>query len=405
MHWATAAIAALTVGCSSTSDGTSVTPAGPDRSSDASGPPPSEDSSIPSTRDSTAEASPDASTGVSGDASDVTDAGIADVGSSLDSGTASDAPTITPIPTPPLLLSATGLFTSVGTDGGLVLAAGVKTYQPFYTLWSDGAQKERWIYLPPGAKVDTTDLDHWSFPVGTKFWKEFDLSGRRLETRLVWRYGPGADDFLYVTYWWNPEAGIPNDAELVDRDNGAQNVNGTTHDIPTQQDCVTCHGPIEEHVLGFGAIELNHTLPGSNIHTLIEAGALTKNPNLADLVIPGSTTAQAALGYLHANCGNCHNDTPGATGVPLPRLNLRVLVGTKTVQETQAYKTGVNQPTTDFTLFPYRIAGQEPDASCVMHDMETRGAREQMPPTSSKIADDAGVETVKAWIMTLPKHP
>ena len=259
------------------------------------------------------------------------------------------------------------------------------------------------FYLPPGSKIDTTNLDHWSFPVGTKFWKEFDVGGQRIETRLVWRYGPLADDFLYVTYWWNPEAGIPNDAELADPDNGAQDVNGTTHDIPTQQDCVTCHSALEEHVLGFGAIELNHMLPGANIHTLIDAGALTNIPNLADLAIPGDTTAQAALGYLHANCGNCHNDTPGATGVPDPRLNLRVLVGTKAVQETLAYTTAVNQPTTDFTLLPYRIAGQEPDASCALYAMMARGSREQMPPLASKVVDDAGVATVTAWIMTLPK--
>jgi hypothetical protein len=412
-------MAALTIGCSSNDNGPGpATAPGADGASDAASLAVGTDSSMPSQPDSTTSPGPDAAAmpqaeaggakdgaafaDATANAEGGTDAGLSD-GGPLDGAAESDAPTVTPVPTAPALLSGTGLFSSVATDGGLVLEDGVQPYQPAYTLWSDGAQKDRWIYLPPGSKVDTTDLDHWSFPVGTKFWKEFDVGGQRIETRLVWRYGPNADDFLYVTYWWNPEAGIANDAELADPDNGAQDVNGTTHDIPTQQDCVTCHGSLEEHVLGFGAIELNHTLPGSNIHTLIEAGALTQNPNLADLVIPGDTTAQAALGYLHANCGNCHNDTPGATGVPDPKMNLRVLVGTKTVEESQTYLTAVNQPTTDFTLIPYRIAGQELDASCVTHDMESRGVREQMPPLASKIVDDAGVATVNAWIMTLPK--
>jgi hypothetical protein len=350
--------------------------------------------------------------GADGDATGSSDAPVTDAPSDAVVGTdgepldsSGDAGGPAPVPPAPPLLSATGLFKSIAANGTLVLADGVQEYQPKYALWSDGDKKDRWVFLPPGTKIDTTDLDHWSFPVGTKFWKEFAINGKRVETRLLWRYGPSGNDFLYVTYWWNPEAGIANDAELTDPDNGAQAVNGTTHDIPTQQNCHTCHDSLEEHVLGFGAIELNHTLPGANIHTLIQAGLLTNNPNVTDLDIPGDTTAQVALGYLHANCGNCHNNAPGASGVPQPSMNLRVLVGSKTVQATDTYKTAVNVQTTDFTLIKYRIAGQDPINSCVTHDMVTRGAREQMPPLASKDVDDAGVASVNAWIMALPKAP
>ncbi|MGD0675160.1 MAG: hypothetical protein ABSC94_07055 [Polyangiaceae bacterium] len=337
-------------------------------------------------------------------------------GASVDAGPAADATDNahdasadasdagpTPVPTTPALLSETGLFTSVAADGSLVLQDGVLEYQPLYSLWADGAQKTRWVFLPPGTKIDTADLDHWSFPVGTKFWKEFALDGKRLETRLLWIYGPSANDFLVVTYWWNPEAGIPNDAELADPFLGAQDVNGTTHDIPSQEDCHTCHDSIEEHVLGFGAIELNHTLSGVNIHTLIDAGSLTNAPNLADLTIPGDAGTQAALGYLHANCGYCHNTTPGATGIPTPAMILRLFVGAKTVAETETYETAVNVQTTDFTLTPYRVAGQDPAGSCVVQTMLARGSREQMPPLATFEVDEAGVATVSAWIDTLPK--
>jgi mono/diheme cytochrome c family protein len=348
-------------------------------------------------------------TGTPNDASALdgtTEANIVDGGiGTSDSSEESDAPETTSVPPLPSLLSATGLFTSVASDGTLVLADGVQEYQPMYALWADGAQKVRWIYLPPGSKIDTTtSMDHWSFPAGTKFWKEFDLDGRRLETRLVWKYGPGPDDFLYVSYWWNPEAGIANDAEMADPFLGEQDVNGTPHDIPTEQDCETCHNAIEEHVLGFGAIELNHTLPGANIHTLIDAGSLTTNPGLPDLVIPGDEVAQAALGYLHANCGNCHNRSPGSTSAP--PMYLRLLVGTKTVQETDTYTTAVNERATDFMTgnIVYRIAGQDPTDSCVTYTMEQRGdSRYEMPPLASNVVDDAGLATVSAWITTLPK--
>jgi hypothetical protein len=336
------------------------------------------------------------------------DATVGDA-ATTDSSPESSASDATAVPALPSLLSATGLFTSVASNGTLVLADGVQEYEPLYPLWADGAQKVRWIYLPPGSKIDTTtSMDHWSFPAGTKLWKEFDLNGKRLETRLVWKYGAGPDDVLYVSYWWNPEAGIPNDAEMADPILGEQDVNGTTHNIPAEQDCETCHNSIEEHVLGFGAIDLNHTLPGANIHTLIEAGTLTTNPSLTDLAIPGNATAQAALGYLHANCGNCHNRSPGFSGVPAMPMYLRLSVGTQTVQETDTYTTAVNQPTTDFTPngITYRIAGQAPAASCVTYTMEQRNdSRYEMPPLASNVVDDAGVATVSAWITTLPKAP
>jgi mono/diheme cytochrome c family protein len=344
-------------------------------------------------------------------------------GGALDSPAESDAADTTP-PTPPTLLSKTGLFTSVASDGGLVLASGVQEYVPLYPLWADGAQKVRWIYLPPGSKIDTTNPDLWSFPAGTKFWKEFDLDGKRLETRLVWKWGPSDDDVLYTTYWWDPEAGIPNDAENVFVGDGGtsligsiletQNVNGTTHDIPSLSECGKCHDSLQRHVLGFGAMELNHNMPGVNINTLVDAGLLTANPALADLEIPGDATAQAALGYLHGNCGNCHNNTPGPNAADVPPMYLRVLVGTKTVQATDTYTTAVNQLATDFmvsfvdggTSAAYRIAGGDPAQSVIIYTMNQRNnSRYEMPPVASNFVDDAGVAAISKWIATLPPPP
>jgi hypothetical protein len=329
------------------------------------------------------------------DATAATDATANDA-SLEDAGEAAAGP-----PTTPNLLSQTGLFRSVAASGSLVLASGVNEYEPLNPLWSDGAQKTRWVYLPPGSQIDTSNPDHWRFPAGTKFWKEFALDGKRLETRLLWIYGAGPGDFLVATYWWNPEAGVADDAELVDPFVGAQDVNGTTHDIPSQQDCHTCHDSLEEHVLGFGAIELNHTQPGVNIHTLLDAGLLAAPPNLSSLTIPGDATAQAALGYLHTNCGICHNATPGGQGVPA--MILRLSVGTATVQATGTYQTAVNQPPAALTTLPYLIAGQEPAQSEVLAAMSDRGGRDQMPPLASKAVDTTGVAQITAWVQTLPK--
>src|SRR4051794_22988932 len=37
----------------------------------------------------------------------------------------------------------------------------VHPYTPGNTFWSDGAQKQRYFYLPPGTQIDSSDIDAW----------------------------------------------------------------------------------------------------------------------------------------------------------------------------------------------------------------------------------------------------
>src|SRR5436853_7062218 len=64
----------------------------------------------------------------------------------------------------PAHLSETGLFANMSTE---TLSAGVQPYQPQFELWSDGATKRRWVKLPDGARIDSSDQDFWQFPEGT----------------------------------------------------------------------------------------------------------------------------------------------------------------------------------------------------------------------------------------------
>jgi hypothetical protein len=266
------------------------------------------------------------------------------------------------------------------------------------------------VYLPPGAKIDTSDPDHWSFPVGTKFWKEFSIAGKRIETRLIERFGPGPYDFLYAAYWWKPsDAGQPMDATLANPDDGILSANGTTHDIPARKLCAQCHDALQERVLGFGALELAHTKPGANVTTLAQAGRFS-TPLPSNLDFPGpDAMTKDALGYLHANCGNCHNTTPGVFMIPEPRMVLRVFVG-QALAATGAYKTALNVEVTKYThpMAPpikYRIAGGDTAHSCVSFRMTSLTMDDRMPPIASKVADTVGIAAVNAWIATLPAPP
>src|SRR5688572_2816567 len=76
----------------------------------------------------------------------------------------------------PQRLSEAGLFVAGSTTE---IRPELLTFSPQYPLWSDGAVKRRWIYLPPGSFIDAKQPDEWEFPRGTQLWKEFSV-GRRM---------------------------------------------------------------------------------------------------------------------------------------------------------------------------------------------------------------------------------
>ncbi|MEZ4443369.1 MAG: hypothetical protein R3B72_30140 [Polyangiaceae bacterium] len=315
-------------------------------------------------------------------------------------GCTNSLPTITVAPN---LLSQTGLYADIVAK---TISADVLPYEPRFKLWSDGVEKARFAYLPECDVIDNTDEDDWSFPVGTRMWKDFSENGVLLETRLIHRYGPGPSDFLFATYQWNS---MQTEATFID--SGVDDVLGTAHDIPPTAVCGRCHGPhpskggLPSRFLGFSALQLSHTGPGATMQTLSDGGYLLA-PNAAGYTVPGTPTDQAALGYLHANCANCHNDS--ADGLFFPMLDMRLRVADTMVDQTAAYQSLVNQLIGNFAgPCTHLIKGQDVANSCVHYRMTQRGDDitpnpAQMPPLASDVADAAGIAAMEAWIATLP---
>lgn len=304
----------------------------------------------------------------------------------------------------PELLSQTGLYADVATRA---IATSVAEFSPAYPLWSDGVEKRRFVYLPEcDPVIDNTDEDDWSFPVGTRMWKEFSLGGVLLETRLVHRYGPGPDDFLFATYAWRAD---DTDADRVT--GGVDDVRGTEHDIPPVDACGRCHGPhnakggLPSRYLGFSALQLSHDGPGVTMASLSADGHLAI-PNAVGYAIPGDPVAQAALGYLHSNCATCHNDSPD--GLLFPFIDLRVRTSDADVASTATWQTAVNAPATLYmTGCSHRILGGDPLASCFHVRMNARGSdgmpnSAQMPPLATDEVDTEGLAALDAWIITIP---
>lgn len=296
-------------------------------------------------------------------------------------------------PAVPELLSATGLYQSMATK---TVAANVLPFLPLFPLWSDGTEKRRWVRLPGCAKIDTSEMDRWEVPVGTKIWKEFVSGGARVETRYLHRWGPGPNDYVLQAYQWNEDA---TDATSVPN-GGVKDANGTQHDIPGAWECEVCHGHSPERVLGLSAIQLSHTGPGVTIGWLSAAGRLTV-PSWG-FRVPGDATARAALGYLHGNCAHCHNPSPRAVSFPTP-FSLKLLTAAASVAETDALLTAVGVATEKFVHpgITHRITAGDPASSGVAYRMSVRGSTDEMPALGSELVDPDGLAVITAWINTL----
>src|SRR5262245_24836077 len=110
-----------------------------------------------------------------------------------------ECPSVDPLAHLPQRLSETGLYADIASE---TLAADVVPFEPRFHLWSDGAEKRRWLSFPAGSVVDASDSADWRFPAGTKAWKEFTRDGVRVETRLIQKVGDADDDWAAVAYVW-----------------------------------------------------------------------------------------------------------------------------------------------------------------------------------------------------------
>ena len=300
-------------------------------------------------------------------------------------------------------LACVGLYTNLQNK---TVAAAAMPYTPGLILWSDGATKQRWLYLPPSTKIDTTDLDEWIFPVGTKLWKEFQVNGVRIETRMFTKAQDGT--WLWATYQWNT-----GETAAVRNDNGATNV-VATYEIPSHQKCNQCHQGRTDHVMGVETIALSlSTASGVTLDWLAKNGKLTSNPTTTTATLPNDSTGQAAaaLGVMHIDCGvSCHNRNPNgyanSTGLYMRLPAAQVLAGGVVVTNLDAYTTSANVVPTLPQYQTYaqqgymRLAPGSSATSLIVTVASTRGAG-QMPPIATHVVDTAGVAALTTWIDAL----
>jgi hypothetical protein len=322
-----------------------------------------------------------------------------------------------------ILCQALAIDTSAADPGALpanlrdtgfqdeAMRAALIEFTPQYPLWSDGATKRRWLYLPPGTFIDATKPDAWEFPRGTRLWKEFS-HGTAIETRYIERGADGG--WRYASYVWNEQG---TEATLADVDGvrnlPAKHAPGGRYTVPAANDCRACHEAAPVPVLGFSALQLSADRdalaphrergPHTDLGVLRARGLLRNLPTelvaKPPRVSAASSTERAALGYLHGNCGHCHNDDGPLAVLELnlawrfgaaPGAVQRALVGVPSQSRIAGLPAGAP-----------RITPGQADISVLMRRMGSRDPLRQMPPLGSELVDAEALALVAEWIETL----
>ena len=190
----------------------------------------------------------------------------------------------------PRRLSETGLFTSVKIHRP---APGLIPYSVNSPLWSDHAEKERFIALPGDSRIEYEPSRGWKFPEGSVLVKTFSMemergkpaSRRRLETRIMTLQ---RGEWAGYTYLWNE---AQTDADLLGpgRDTTFTVVDpqepggrrSQTYHFPSRAECMICHNEKANFILGLRTEQMNRDydygeVSDNQIRTLAHLDVFTK---------------------------------------------------------------------------------------------------------------------------------
>lgn len=304
---------------------------------------------------------------------------------------------------PPATLAAYHLFRD---SGGREPNAGVTPYDLNTALYSDGALKFRYVFMPPGARATYNAEGVFEFPVGTVLVKTFAFAAdmraptenvRFLETRLLIRRASG---WIALPYVWNEEqtearlsligANVP--VSFIDEDGAAV---GLDWQVPNRNQCKGCHDTLGEITpIGPSARNLNR---GDQLARWHAAGLIDAAPSEAPRVPNAYDSADSAIterarAYLDVNCAHCHNPNgPAHTS----GLDLRW-------NATPASAWGLNKRPVaagrGSAGMEFAIAPGHPERSFLLYRMESTDPGVMMPELGRQRVDTRAVALMREWI-------
>ncbi|MBX3430625.1 MAG: hypothetical protein KF779_13670 [Hyphomonadaceae bacterium] len=336
------------------------------------------------------------------------------------SATAQDAPPVNTAAVaaerPPELLSAYHFFRDAGARQP---NEQVTPYDLNTPLYSDGALKFRYVFIPAGQQAQYRDEGVFEFPVGTVLIKTFAFAAdmrqptenvRFLETRLLIRRAEGWVAYPYVWNEAQTEARLsPIGANIpVNFTNEQGQAIALDWSVPNRNQCKGCHDLAGELTpIGPSARNLNrdHNAAFSDVVAENQIDAWTQDnllsgappaneaPRVPRAFDPASGSLELrARAYLDVNCAHCHNPQgPAHTS----GLDLRW-------SQHQPIAWGVGKRPVaagrGSAGFEFAIDPGHPERSILLYRMGSTDPGVMMPETGRQLVDEPGTALIEEWI-------
>lgn len=324
-----------------------------------------------------------------------------------------------PIPDPPALLSELGAFANIDTLTPHAAAVPFEV-NPF---WSDGASKNRWIFLPNDGEHDVaseqivfSESGNWVFPPGTVMMKHFEialderfpaLSMKPLETRFLILASSG--QWYGVTYRWRDDG---SEADLLATGatqslviSDVQGVNRAQEwTYPSRTDCRSCHtrgaggtlGP-RTHGLNREMLYVDSGIVDNQLNTwrslgmfsnAFDEGAESTFLSAATISDVTRSLEDRSRAFLDTNCSNCHRPETGNRAAFDARLT------TPLVQQGLVWAGVID----DWNIADaYLVHPGAPDSSLIYLRANALGAL-AMPPLAKSRVQEQAMSVLYEWI-------
>lgn len=306
-------------------------------------------------------------------------------------------------------------------------AKGVLPYSLNTPLFTDYAEKLRFVKLPKNQTVAYNATEVLEFPVGTTIIKTFyypndfrkpELGRKLIETRLLIHE---EDGWKALDYVWNDEqteaflevAGDKKEVSYIDA-NGKKKKH--EYAIPNINQCKGCHnrnekmspiGPSARQLNGVFQLAVgggqssikstdNQLVAWQKMGILANLPAIETVPKAAIWNKPetGSLDERARI-WLDINCAHCHRK-----GGPAQTSGLNL-----SIYETDPIAYGILKTPVAAGRGSgnkkYDIVPNKPDESIIVYRMESTDPGIMMPEVGRKTTHKEGVELIKEWIKAM----
>lgn len=299
---------------------------------------------------------------------------------------------------------------------GLVLPYAISS-----PLFSDYAEKLRFIKVPENTTISHDENLEFDYPKGTFLIKTFyylsdirdmDSERRLIETRLLKKT---SSEWIAIPYVWNEDqtdavlalAGDRRDISWIHRDGRSINI---LYSIPNMNQCKSCHvynnvqqpiGPKVRNLnfeFTYDEGKKNQLQQWISMGILESFNELSSLPRTVDYEDPhDGTLDERARAWLDINCAHCHR-----TGGPAETSGLHL-----DLEESDPTRLGIFKPPVAAGRGSgdrkYNIVPGKPGESIIEYRITSTDPGIMMPELSRKLVHDEGVKLIQAWIKEMPE--